>query len=62
MSIGYESRKCTHAVQGGLLGGHKSTPVRAIPPSLHLPTTNQRSAGPDRRRRLLLITGLEALG
>jgi hypothetical protein len=37
-----------HAVQGGLLGGHKSTLVRykhmlylcVIPPSLHLPTKN----------------------
>jgi hypothetical protein len=27
-TIGYESGKCTHAVQGGLLGGHKSSPVR----------------------------------
>ncbi len=27
-SIGCVSRKCTQAVQGGFLGGHKSTPVK----------------------------------
>jgi hypothetical protein len=46
--LGYESRKCTQAVQGGLLGGHKITPVRqtnAIPPSMQPSTYNWRSAG-----------------
>jgi hypothetical protein len=37
-SVGYESRKCMHAVQGGLLGGHKSTPVRQK--HFPLPTNN----------------------
>ncbi len=27
-SMEYESRECMQAVQGGLLGGHKSTPVK----------------------------------
>ncbi len=41
-SIGYESWKCTQAVQGGILGGHKSSPVRhkfmLSPCRLQLPT------------------------
>jgi hypothetical protein len=37
-SIGYESRKCMQAVQGGLLGGHKSTPVKQ-PAAPHLRIT-----------------------
>jgi len=40
-SVGYESQKWTQgAVQGGLLGGHKSAPVRQnhlLTPSLQLP-------------------------
>jgi hypothetical protein len=46
-SIGYESRKCMQAVQGGLLGGHKSPLVNYIlfPPSLQLPTYNKALPG-----------------
>ncbi len=49
MSTGYKSRKCTHPlVLGGLLGGHKSTPVQhklvLFPPSLQLPIYNWSSA------------------
>jgi hypothetical protein len=40
---GYESRKCTQSVQGGLLGGHKSTPVsrkhKLFPPACSSPLT-----------------------
>ncbi len=40
--IGYESRKCTHPVQSGILGCHKSIPVKLkhIPPSLQVPSYN----------------------
>ncbi len=50
-SIGYESRKCTQADQGGLLGGHiralqsKTQQTYAMPPSIQLPIYNFRSDG-----------------
>jgi hypothetical protein len=41
-SIGYDSQKCLKAVQGGLFGGHKSTPVKPLkhmpfPPACSIP-------------------------
>jgi hypothetical protein len=47
MSIGYKSQKSTHAVQGGLLGGHKSAPVRHMlfPPALSSPLINDDLPG-----------------
>ena len=49
MSIGYESGKCTLAVQGGILGGHKSAPVsHKHMPSFSPPLINEDlPAGPQ---------------
>ena len=51
-SIGYESGKCTLAVQGGILGGHKSAPVShkrmLSQPSFSSPLINEDlPAGPQ---------------
>ena len=50
--IGYESGKCTLAVQGGILGGHKSAPVShkhmLSQPSFSSPLINEDlPAGPQ---------------
>ncbi len=52
-----------HAVQGGILGCHKSAPVRdkhMLSPSFQLPTNKWRSAGPGSSWCLLSITGFYA--
>ncbi len=47
--MGCESQKCTQAVQGGLLGGHKSTPVKhkhiLFPPACSSPLITKALPG-----------------
>ncbi len=47
--MGYESQKCTQAVQSGLLGGHKSTPVKhkhmLFPPACSSPLITETMPG-----------------
>jgi hypothetical protein len=57
-SIGYESRMCTQAVQGGLLRGHQSTPVKhkhmLFPPACSSPLITEDLPGsrPGRYTRM----------
>ncbi len=57
-SIGCESRKCTQAVQDGLLGGHKCSPVKhkhmLLPPACSFPLIIEDLPGsrPDRYMRM----------
>jgi hypothetical protein len=51
MSIGYESRKCTQAVHGVLLAGHKSTPVK------HKHIYSPHPAAPHLKLKLCLAAG-----